>query len=209
VGRTSPSPLPIRRSFRNAVTRLPSAASPVGKPRKTSREGLGIVPLLLRELPLFVQDAASPPRSRLNPGVIGRSTAAIATQRARAVVHPDPAPKPVFPGPPSPSLNLKSLNRETASRSAAVWLRVRGLSSSFRNGRLARAAEPCGSTLRTRALRTPCRSFCFAPVRFTSSFASFSHQLFVDTRGRPHYTGSPGRSSPGMHLQFHGLKSLA
>src|SRR3569833_23652 len=74
AGRTLPSPLPIRRSSRNAVTRLPSVASLAVWQRKTIKgvEDQATVQLRHREHPLSVPDAVSLPPYLSSPAAIAR-----------------------------------------------------------------------------------------------------------------------------------------
>jgi hypothetical protein len=93
VGRTLPSPLPIRRSFRNAVTRRPNVASHADRPKRTIRAvAQATVPLLLRELPLSVRRAVNPPPSLLSRAGIGQSIVATVTHRGRAAAANAVAP---------------------------------------------------------------------------------------------------------------------
>jgi hypothetical protein len=86
AGRILPSPLRIRRSFRNAVIRPPSAASLAVRQRRANKvgEAPGIVRLHPMEHLSSAPAAASQPLFHLNHAAIARCFAGTATRRAKA-----------------------------------------------------------------------------------------------------------------------------
>jgi len=94
AGRTLPSPLQIRRSFKNVVIRHQNAASHAEWQRKTTRgvPAAAIVRLLHRVRLSSARAAASQRLFLLSRAAIGPYFAAIATRLAKAVVVEGEAP---------------------------------------------------------------------------------------------------------------------
>jgi hypothetical protein len=88
VDRILRSPLPIKRFFKNAVTRPRNAASLAVRQRRTIKAGAAAVvvtvQLLRMELLLSVQVAGSQRQCRLSRAVTARCFAGTATRRAKA-----------------------------------------------------------------------------------------------------------------------------
>jgi hypothetical protein len=85
AGKTSPSPLRIKRSFRNVAIRHQSVVRLAVRQRKTIKVvGAPVTVRLQRRVLLsFVQDVASPQPCLSNLGAIVRCSAGIATRRAK------------------------------------------------------------------------------------------------------------------------------
>jgi hypothetical protein len=171
VGRTSPSPLPIKRSFRNAATRPRNAASPVGKPRKTIRVDPVIVPLLPREPLLYVQDAASRRRCPLSLAATVRFTAVTVTRRAKAAAHRGAAER---------ILQARLPRSGSLARSAPDNFPIRGTTAASLEACAARRIAPrrnrrpqcCGASTSCCARHVPLHSKCDAAACASSRWTA-------------------------------------